>query len=248
MAEEQASNKDAVDNFNNNIGFDYDTSIIGALNKDPFYSDPDNKDFIWPKDYVRINTVRWADMITGPNGADPQIFVESFDGVYNKFDQIPFRATAEEYDAVGYPISILIKSFLESPFNDIEMITRETNRFRNKLDEEERRYKAFCETFNGEEQRLYEEWKANRNNSEDEFGKMDTVTEEQVSKTVWQILSEATTEDLFKFKLDIFEQEIVQNSENRDLRSKIRKAKSICEVCGAYQELIDSENTTKESE
>ena len=77
---------------------------------------------------------------------------------------------------------------------------------------------------------------------------MDTVTEEQVSKTVWQILSEATTEDLFKFKLDIFEQEIVQNSENRDLRSKIRKAKSICEVCGAYQELIDSENATKESE
>ena len=248
MTEEQASNKDAVDNFNNQIGFDYDTSVIGALNKDSLYSDPENKEFIWPENYVRINTARWADMITGPNGADPQIFVESFDGQYNRFNQIPFRSTAEEYDAVGYPISILIKSFLESPFNDIEMITRETNRFRNKLDEEERRYKAFCETFNGEEQRLYEEWKANRNNSEDEFGKMDTVTEEQVSKTVWQILSEATTEDLFKFKLDIFEQEIVQNSENRDLRSKIRKAKSICEVCGAYQELIDSENTTKESE
>ena len=248
MAEEQASQEDAVDNFNNKIGFDYDTSLIGALNKDGFYSDPENKDFIWPENYVRINTARWADMITGPNGADPQIFVESFDGTHNRFDQIPFRSTAEEYDSVGIPVSILIKSFLESPFNDIEMITRETNRFRSKLDEEERRYKAFCETFSGEEQRLYEEWKASRSSEGEEFGKMDTATEEQVSKTVWQILSEASTEDLFKFKLDIFEQEIVQNSENRDLRSKIRKAKSICEVCAAYQELIDAETETKETE
>ena len=54
-------------------------------------------------------------------------------------------------------------------------------------------------------------------------------------------MSGATTEDLFKFKLDIFEQEVVQNSENRELRSKIRKAKSICEVCAAYQQLLDEE-------
>ena len=70
----------------------------------------------------------------------------------------------------------------------------------------------------------------------------DTVSESE-PRSVWELLSQATTEDLFKFKLDIFEQEVVQNSEDRELRGKIRKAKSICEVCAAYQNLLDAETT-----
>ena len=55
-------------------------------------------------------------------------------------------------------------------------------------------------------------------------------------------MAEAQTEDLFKFKLEIFEQSIVQETDSRELRSGIRKAKTICEVCAEYQKLIDYEH------
>ena len=45
------------------------------------------------------------------------------------------------------------------------------------------------------------------------------------------------TESLFKLKLEIFEQEVVQNSENRDLRSSIRKSKNVVELLHYYWEI-----------
>ncbi len=42
------------------------------------------------------------------------------------------------------------------------------------------------------------------------------------------------TEDLFKLKLEIFEDEKVQNSENRELRSLIRKSKTAIDLMYHY--------------
>jgi hypothetical protein len=44
-------------------------------------------------------------------------------------------------------------------------------------------------------------------------------------------------EDLFKLKLQIFEREEVQNSENKDARSQIRKSNTLMEMLIAYNEL-----------
>tara|TARA_B100002019_G_scaffold291749_1_gene312819 strand:- start:1027 stop:1593 length:567 start_codon:yes stop_codon:yes gene_type:complete len=46
-----------------------------------------------------------------------------------------------------------------------------------------------------------------------------------------------STEDLFKLKLAIFEKEEVQNSENRELRSSIRKSKDAIELLHHYFEI-----------
>tara|TARA_R100000152_G_C6765799_1_gene190654 strand:+ start:432 stop:968 length:537 start_codon:yes stop_codon:yes gene_type:complete len=43
-------------------------------------------------------------------------------------------------------------------------------------------------------------------------------------------IKNATTEELFKLKLELFESESVQNIDNRDLRSKLRKSKNIIEL------------------
>lgn len=51
-------------------------------------------------------------------------------------------------------------------------------------------------------------------------------------------LEEVSTEELFKLKLEIFEDEIVQNSENRELRSAIRKSKNVIELIYNYHLLI----------
>lgn len=50
-------------------------------------------------------------------------------------------------------------------------------------------------------------------------------------------LENLETESLFKLKLEIFEQEIVQNSENRELRSCIRKSKNVIELMHYYWEM-----------
>ena len=129
------------------------------------------------------------------------------------------------------------------------MITRETTRYANKIEAEQKRYNAFIASYDPEEQRLFEEWKSGKSETNESTKTIDPVetnfdtVSESEPRSVWELLSQATTEDLFKFKLDIFEQEVVQNSEDRELRGKIRKAKSICEVCAAYQNLLDAETT-----
>ena len=54
-------------------------------------------------------------------------------------------------------------------------------------------------------------------------------------------LEELSTEDLFKLKLEIFEKEEVQNSENRELRSAIRKSKNAIELIYNYYLIIKDE-------
>ena len=54
-------------------------------------------------------------------------------------------------------------------------------------------------------------------------------------------LEELSTEDLFKLKLEIFEKEEVQNSENRELRSAIRKSKDAIELIYNYYLIIKDE-------
>ena len=45
--------------------FEYDTNLIGDTNSDTEYADPENKEFIWPKNTFRIkldnNAPTWAD-------------------------------------------------------------------------------------------------------------------------------------------------------------------------------------------
>ena len=43
---------------------------------------------------------------------------------------------------------------------------------------------------------------------------------------------------VFKMKLDLFNKPEVKNNENRELKMKIRKAKTIPELFAAYQECI----------
>jgi len=230
---------------NQALGYEYDTMVIGNITSDNEYADPNNKEFVWPENYIRVNTVRWVDSVAGPNAPDPMIHVESFNGQQLHLDIIPCRFSKEAYENENIHISPIIKAYLDSPFNDVEMVNRETERYMVKLDEERKRYDAFKKSYDPEEQRLFETWKLNQNNDEDDEN---TNFGQGNPKSVWELLSEATTEDLFKFKLDIFEQEVVQNSEDRDLRSKIRKAKSICEVCAAYQTLLDNESEKSNEE
>ena len=232
---------------NEQMDFTYDTKVIGNIKNDNLYADPENKDFIWPENYIRINHVRWADTVLGSTASNPVIFVESFDGKTNNFDTIEFRPDKESYEADKIFVSPLIQSFIDSPFCDVAMVDRETQRYMAKVDAENLRYAAFVKSYDPEEQRLFQEWKQGTQTlNDDDEGKENTnfyANTDGTPRSVWQLLSEATTEDLFKFKLDIFEQEVVQNSENKDLRSKIRKAKSISEVCMYFQMLLNDDGT-----
>ena len=221
---------------NGRLGFDYDASLVGNIKNDGDYADPENDEFIWPEGYIRVNTARWMDTVARGESPDPLVHVESFNGTQVFADVIQFRKSKEEYEADNLMITPIIKSFLESPFCDPAMIDRETERYMLKVDDEVIRYEAFKKTYDPEEQRLFEEWKAEKDNN--------FVEEPEGYKykgRLWEMMSEATTEDLFKFKLEIFEQTVVQESDSRELRSGIRKAKSICEVCAEFQKLLDYE-------
>ena len=50
-------------------------------------------------------------------------------------------------------------------------------------------------------------------------------------------IDEVPSEMIFKYKLQIFEKENVQNSDNKEARSKIRKAETLAEIFSAYNEI-----------
>lgn len=52
-------------------------------------------------------------------------------------------------------------------------------------------------------------------------------------------LLDISSEQLFKYKLQIFEKEEVQNSENREARSKIRKAENMVDMLIGYNEILN---------
>ena len=137
-----------------------------------------------------------------------------------------------------------MQAYITSPFNSVEMLDRETARYLNAMDNANKLFRDFKASYNAEEQKEFHEWKQLKEKGE--AYPENTNFSEEDRRSVWEVMSGATTEDLFKFKLDIFEQEVVQNSENRELRSKIRKAKSICEVCASYQQLLDAESSDEE--
>ncbi len=69
--------------------------------------------------------------------------------------------------------------------------------------------------------------------------KMETIPED-----INSLLIDIPSESIFKWKLQIFEREEVQNSENKRARSKIRKANNLVELFSAYNELDESDPTT----
>jgi len=220
------------------INFEYDTNLIGSTDKDSLYVDPNDTNNIWPEGHIRISTAQWVDSNLGINGPDRTVRLETFDGKIHKSHVIKYYTPEElEKEPESIRNAPLMKSFIQSPFYDVEAINKETSRLLEAVNKTSYEFHAWRTTFDPDEFDRYEQWKKEEGDEDAEARKKYLD-----DNTVWGILSNSTTEDLFKFKLDIFEQSIVQNSESKELRSKIRKAKSICEVCAAYQELLDSES------
>ena len=63
--------------------------------------------------------------------------------------------------------------------------------------------------------------------------------EEQSTVVSLDYLKTMPTQDLFKLKLEIFEDERVQDSENRELRSNIRKSKDAIELLYNFYLIIN---------
>lgn len=64
-----------------------------------------------------------------------------------------------------------------------------------------------------------------------------TTSVEKIPEDINPLLDDIPTESIFKWKLQIFEREEVQNSENKKARSKLRKATNLVELFSAYAEL-----------
>ena len=71
-------------------------------------------------------------------------------------------------------------------------------------------------------------------------------SDETFSKLKLEEIENANTEELFKLKLEIFEKEEVQNSENRELRSAIRKSKDSIELLHYYWMIKNESNSENE--
>ena len=224
--------------------FNYDQNLVGDLEHDTEYADENNSEFLWPEGQLRINSARWMDTELGFNTPERPVFLEVFNGKTIENHVINFKTPDEITD--DYLSSPLHKAFCQSAFNDVSIIDRETARYQTAVEDTTEAFTAFRASFDPILEREFIEWKEAKKQGEVSTNFETPEEPESSPRSVWELLSEATTEDLFKFKLDIFEQEVVQNSENRELRSKIRKAKSICEVCAAYQQLLDEETGSPE--
>lgn len=60
-------------------------------------------------------------------------------------------------------------------------------------------------------------------------------------------LKKMPLEDLFKIKLEIFEEDVVQNSDNVELRSKLRKSNNIIELLHYYHLILNEKIESTES-
>lgn len=90
-----------------------------------------------------------------------------------------------------------------------------------------------------EEFNQFVEWKNEGKISQNE-------NEEIKSKLTLEDLESLVAEDLFKLKLEIFEKEEVQNSDNRELRSSIRKSKDAIELLHYYWTIKNETNSETE--
>ena len=66
-------------------------------------------------------------------------------------------------------------------------------------------------------------------------------SEEKVPENIDALLDDLPSEAIFKWKLQLFEKEDVQNSKNKKARSKIRKATNLVELFAAYAELSEED-------
>ena len=64
--------------------------------------------------------------------------------------------------------------------------------------------------------------------------------EEKFPEFIDKVIDEEfPSEIIFKYKLQIFEKEHVQNSKNKKARSKIRKSTNLVELLAAYSEILN---------
>jgi hypothetical protein len=66
-------------------------------------------------------------------------------------------------------------------------------------------------------------------------------SEEKIPENIDALLEDLPSEAIFKYKLQIFEKEKVQNSKNKKARAKIRKATNLIELFSAYAELDEED-------
>ena len=79
----------------------------------------------------------------------------------------------------------------------------------------------------------YLEYRANGNI------KVETIDETQ--PITWESIRNASTEELFQTKLEIFESPPVQECENKDWRQNVRKSESIIEAMYWYYKIVNNE-------
>lgn len=82
----------------------------------------------------------------------------------------------------------------------------------------------------------FQEW---RKNNKESISKQEVVKE--VERTVIELdrLENASSEEIFKLKLDIFEKPEIQNAD-KDTKSKIRRSDSVTEIISMYHSVMAS--------
>lgn len=82
-----------------------------------------------------------------------------------------------------------------------------------------------------------------------DFDNVNTKMYEGLFKTLFNFdpESDGAKETLFLYKLALFENEVISKSKNRELKSKVRKAKTIMEATKFAIELFESETTSQDT-
>ncbi len=62
-------------------------------------------------------------------------------------------------------------------------------------------------------------------------------TEEKLPENIDLLLEDVSSDTIFKWKLQIFEKEHVQNSKDKKARAEIRKATNLVELFSAYSKI-----------
>jgi hypothetical protein len=83
----------------------------------------------------------------------------------------------------------------------------------------------------------YKEWKANNKEAAVPQAVKEVVIKEVVEKVFLSTIEQATSEDIFKLKLDVFEKEEVQNADKK-IKSRIRMSKDPFEIFSLYYSVM----------
>tara|TARA_B100001029_G_scaffold179888_1_gene192149 strand:- start:11854 stop:12495 length:642 start_codon:yes stop_codon:yes gene_type:complete len=148
--------------------------------------------------------------------------------------------TGAYYPSVSNRVSFFVEYFLDAEINEpkkelvstltkSDMLDRvlKTVTFDDILENTKKREELITKM--NQEFLEFTEWKKD--------GTITSNSENEKNYYSLEKLENLETESLFKLKLEIFEQEIVQNSEDRELRSSIRKSKNVVELLHYYWEI-----------